>query len=140
MLSPFLLCYSEYFFIHLIVFIRRIFMRCLKNIGISCLYSYGFIFVLTFILSFFNYITFFMIFNLVLSVFIGGFICGKGSLKKGWLEGLKYGFVFLFILTLLNILGYSNSLSMKYFVFSCIILVSSILGGMVGIGFSKEKK
>ena len=122
-------------------------MKCLKNIGISCLYSYGFIFVLTFILSLFNYInfidgmfTFFMIFNLVLSVFIGGFVCGKRSLKKVWLEGLKYGFVFLFILTLLNILGYSNGLSVKYFVFSCIILVSSILGGMVGIGFSKEKK
>ena len=107
-------------------------MKCLKNIGISCLYSYGFIFVLTFILSLFNYINFID--------GIGGFVCGKRSLKKGWLEGLKYGFVFLFILTLLNILGYSNGLSVKYFVFSCIILVSSILGGMVGIGFSKEKK
>ena len=120
-------------------------MKCLKNIGFSCLYSYGFIFVLTFILSFFNYInfidgmfTFFMIFNLVISVFIGGFVCGKRSLKKGWLEGLKFGFVFLFILTLLNIFGYSNSLTLKYFVFSCIILVSSILGGMVGIGFKKN--
>lgn len=121
-------------------------MKCLKNIGISCLYSYGFIFVLTFILSLFNYInfidglfTFFMIFNLVLSVFIGGFICGKRALKNGWLEGLKYGFVFLFILTLLNILGFSNSLSLKYFVFSSIILVSSIMGGMIGIGFRHEK-
>ena len=120
-------------------------MKCLKNIGFSCLYSYGFIFVLTFILSFLNYInfidgmfTFFMIFNLVISVFIGGFVCGKRSLKKGWLEGLKFGFVFLFILTLLNILGYSNSLTLKYFVFSCIILVSSILGGMIGIGFKKN--
>ena len=121
-------------------------MKCLKNIGISCLYSYGFIFVLTFILSFFNYInfidglfSFFMIFNLVLSVFIGGFICGKKALKKGWLEGLKYGFVFLFILTLLNVLGFSNGLSLKYFVFCSIILVSSILGGMIGIGFRHEK-
>lgn len=121
-------------------------MKCLKNIGISCLYSYGFIFVLTFILSFFNYInfidgmsSFFMIFNLVLSVFIGGFICGKRALKKGWLEGLKYGFVFLFILTLLNVLGFSNGLSLKYFVFCSIILVSSILGGMIGIGFRHEK-
>ena len=120
-------------------------MKCLKNIGFSCLYSYGFIFVLTFILSFLNYInfidgmfTFFMIFNLVISVFIGGFVCGKRSLKKGWLEGIKFGFVFLFILTLLNIFGYSNSLTLKYFVFSCIILVSSILGGMIGIGFKKN--
>ncbi len=122
-------------------------MRCLKNIGISCLYSYGFIFILTFLLSFFNYVnfiegsfTFFMIFNLILSVFIGGFVCGKRSLKKGWLEGLKYGFVFLIILTLLNFLGFSNSLSLKYFVFCSIILVSSILGGMIGISFRCEKK
>lgn len=122
-------------------------MRCIKNIGISCLYSYGFIFVLTFILSFFNYInfidgafTFFMILNFIVSVFIGGFVCGKRSLKKGWLEGLKYGFVFLVILSLLNVLGFSNSLSIKYFVFCCIVLVSSIFGGMVGIGFRNEKK
>lgn len=122
-------------------------MRCLKNIGISCLYSYGFIFVFTFILSLLNYanivdgmFTFFMIFNLVFSVFIGGFVIGKRSLKKGWLEGLKYGFVFLVILTLLNYLGFSTGVSLKYFVFCSIILVSSILGGMIGIGFSKEKK
>ena len=122
-------------------------MRCLKNIGISCLYSYGFIFVFTFILSLLNYanivdgmFTFFMIFNLVFSVFIGGFVIGKRSLKKGWLEGLKYGFVFLIILTLLNYLGFSTGVSLKYFVFCSIILVSSILGGTIGIGFSKEKK
>ena len=122
-------------------------MRCIKNIGISCLYSYGFIFFLTFIFSFFNYInfidgafTFFMILNFIVSVFIGGFLCGKRSLKKGWLEGLKYGFVFLIILSLLNVLGFSNSLSIKYFVFCCIVLVSSIFGGMVGIGFRNEKK
>jgi len=122
-------------------------MNCLKNIGISCLYSYGFIFIFTFILTLLNYInfidgafTFFMIFNLVVSVFIGGFICGKRSLKNGWLEGLKYGFIFLVILTLLNYFGYSSDLGIKYFVFCSIILVSSILGGMIGIGFRREKK
>ena len=122
-------------------------MKCIKNIGISCLYSYGFIFVFTFILTLLNYInfidgafTFFMIFNLVLSVFIGGFICGKRSLKNGWLEGLKYGFVFLIILSILSFVGFNSKIGIKYFVFCSIILVSSILGGMVGIGFSKEKK
>jgi putative membrane protein (TIGR04086 family) len=122
-------------------------MKCLKNIGISCLYSYGFLFVLTFVLSFLNYtnlidgmFTFFMIFNLVISVFIGGFYTGKCSIKNGWLEGVKFGFVFLIILALLNVLGFSNSLSIKFFVFCSIILVSSVLGGMVGIGFSREKK
>ena len=122
-------------------------MRCLKNIFISCLYSYGFIFVFTFVLTFLNYInfidgffTFFMIFNLVFSVFIGAFICGKRSLKNGWLEGIKFGFVFLIILTLLNFLGFSSDISLKYFVFCIIILVSSILGGMVGISFRREKK
>lgn len=122
-------------------------MRCLKNIGISCLYSYGFILILTFILTILNYINFidgmfifFMLFNLILSVFIGGFIIGKKSLKKGWLEGLKFGFVFLIILSILNYLGFSSNFSFKFFVFSCIILVSSILGGMIGIGFKAEKK
>lgn len=122
-------------------------MKCIKNIGISCLYSYGFIFVFTFILTILNYInfidgafTFFMIFNLVLSVFIGGFICGKRSLKNGWLEGLKYGFVFLIILSILSFVGFNSKIGIKYFVFCSIILVSSILGGMIGIGFRREKK
>ena len=82
-------------------------MNCLKKIGISCLYSFGFVLFLTFILTFFNYFdifdggffTFFMIFNFVFSVFLGGFLIGKKSLKKGWLEGLKFGLVFLILVT-----------------------------------------
>ena len=81
-----------------------------------------------------------MIFNLVLSVFIGGFICGKRSLKNGSLEGLKYGIVFLIILSILSFVGFNSKIGIKYFVFCSIILVSSILGGMIGIGFRREKK
>ena len=122
-------------------------MNFLKKCSISCLYSLGFIFLLTFILTFFSYIDFvnngwfifFMIFNLVLSVFIGAFIMGKKSSKKGWLEGLKFGLIFLFIISLVNYLGFESSFNMKFVIFGLIILASSMLGGMIGIGFRKEK-
>lgn len=123
-------------------------MNYLKRIGISCLYSFLCVLVLTFILTIFNYFDifdgglfiFFMIFNLVFSVFLGGFLIGRNSSKKGWLEGLKFGLVFLIFVALLVFFGFSHSIDIKFLVFSFIILFSSILGGMMGICFSKEKK
>ncbi|MBP3920497.1 MAG: TIGR04086 family membrane protein [Bacilli bacterium] len=123
-------------------------MRALKNLGISFIYSVIFILGLTLLLTFFNYInfikdgmfSFFMIFNLVVSIFVGGFIIGKRSTKKGWFEGLKFGIIFLVFLILINILGFNSKLSMKYLLFNIIIIISSIFGGMMGIGFRKEKK
>lgn len=121
-------------------------MNFLKNCGFGCLYSFISIFFLTFILSLFSYIdfvnsgwfVFFMIFNLVLSIFIGAFIVGRGSKCKGFLEGIKFGFVVLLIISVINFLGFDSTFSMKYVLFCLIILASSMLGGMVGIGFKKN--
>lgn len=123
-------------------------MNCLKNIGISCIFSVGLILILTFILTIFNYInfinngvfTFFEVFNLVVSVFIGGFLVGKKALKKGWLEGIKFGLVFCFLMFLINYLGFDMNVSFKFIMFNIIILVVAMFGGMVGISFRKEKK
>lgn len=123
-------------------------MKSLLNIGISFLFSIGFLLVLTFILTLFNYFDiinnglfiFFEILNLILSLFIGGFIIGKKSLKKGWLEGLKLGIFFVIFLILLNYLGFNSSINLKFIVFSLIIVISSIFGGMFGISLKDSKK
>ena len=123
-------------------------MNYLKNLGFSFLYSFISILVLTFVLTFLNYVnfikggffTFFLIFNLVFSVFLGSFSITRESSSNGWFEGLKFGFLFLLIITLLNYFVFSFGFNFKYLVFSIIILVSALLGGMVGINFRKEKK
>lgn len=123
-------------------------MNYLKNTLISFAYSLGFLVVLTFILTIFNYFDiingglfiFFMIFNLVFSVFVGAFLMGKHYKNNGWFEGLKYGFIFLLFVSLLDYFGLSFKFNLKFLMFSLILLITSILGGMVGINFRKEKK
>lgn len=123
-------------------------MAYLKKLGLACLFCFGLILVLTFVLTLFNYINFinnglfvfFMIFNLILSVFVGSFVLGKRALKKGWLEGIKFGALFLIIVALIDYLGFDYTFNVKFIVFSIIILVSSLFGGMVGISFRKEEK
>lgn len=123
-------------------------MKVLKNIGISIFVSFVLVLVLTFILTVFNFFdfinngffVFFLIFNLIVSIFVGGFIIGMKSNKKGYLEGLKFGFVMCFILFLLNYLGFEKSMNLKYVVFNLIVLVCSMFGGMVGISFRSSKK
>lgn len=123
-------------------------MSYFKNICISFVYSLFSLLILTFILTFFNYIniinggffTFFMIFNFVFSVFLGAFMISKKCNNNGWFEGLKFGFVFLLFISLLDYFGFSFKFNLKFLMFSVILLVSSIFGGMVGINFRKEKK
>ena len=123
-------------------------MNYLKNLGVSFLYSIVSLLVLIFLLTLFNYINFidggffifFMIFDLVFSVFLGSFILSRSCSDKGWFEGIKFGFIFLLFITLLNYFGFNFNFNIKYLIFSIIILVSSLFGGMVGINFKKEKK
>lgn len=123
-------------------------MNYLKNICISFIYSFLSLIILTFILTFLNYINFidggffvfFLIFNFVFSVFLGSFVISKKCSNNGWFEGLKFGFIFLLFVCLLDYFGFSFSFDLKFLMFSAIILVTSILGGMVGINFRNEKK
>lgn len=122
-------------------------MNYLKNLGISFLYSIGSLLILIFLLTLFNYINFidggffifFMIFDLVFSVLLGSIMLSRNCNDKGWFEGLKFGFIFLLFISLLDYFGFSFSFNFKYLIFSIIILVSSVLGGMIGINFKKKK-
>lgn len=123
-------------------------MNYLKNLGISFLYSIISLLVLMFLLTILNYINFidggffifFMVFDLIFSVLLGAFMLSRSCSDNGWFEGIKFGFIFLLFVTLLNYFGFDFHFNIKYIVFSIIILVSSVLGGMIGINFKKEKK
>lgn len=73
---------------------------------------------------------------IVISIFLGGFTLGKLSIKKGYLEGLKYGFIITIIFFLLNLIITKN-IKIRLIILYIIINITSILGSMFGILKSK---
>lgn len=122
-------------------------MKYLKNLGMSFLYIIGTILSLTFIitiLSYFNLmsdktISIFKIIIPIISLLIGSFYIGKRSIKKGFLEGLKLGFIFSIILIIFNYLAFDNLFKIKYLLFYLILIITSILGSMIGINRRKNR-
>lgn len=116
-------------------------MDYLKKLGISIIYILSFILFLTFIFTLLNYIgilnnttiNIIKIIIPVISMFVGGFIIGKKTGKKGWLEGLKLSLIFLIILTLFNYLGLKSNMSLKVIIYYIILIISTMFGSIVGV-------
>ena len=121
-------------------------MKYLKNLGMSFIYIIATILILTFIitiLSYFNIMndkvtSIFKITIPIIALLIGGIYIGKRSLKRGFLEGLKLGAIFSLILIIFNYLALGNSFKIKYLLFYIILIISSILGSMIGINRRKN--
>ena len=116
-------------------------MNYIKKIGFSLLYTLCSILILTLIVTIFNYfevfgektISIFKIIIPIISFIIGGFYVGKRSNKSGYIEGLKFGIISSIIIIIFNFLAFDNSFKLKYLLFYSILIISSILGSMIGI-------
>lgn len=75
---------------------------------------------------------------LLSSIFINSFILGRNTNNKGYLEGIRYGFIFILILFILTI--FLSDIRLKILIYYIIIMTTSILGSMVGISKKKESK
>ena len=69
--------------------------------------------------------------------FIFGIGSGKKTSKKGYMEGLKLGFIIIFILLLLNII-FVRSFNLNILVYYLILIISSTFGSMIGINLRKK--
>lgn len=122
-------------------------MNYLKKLGISFIYILSFIIGLTFIFTLLNYIgllnntaiNIIKIIIPILSMFIGGFVIGKRTGKKGWLEGLKLSLIFLVILTLFNYLALKSNLSFKVLIYYLILIISTMFGSIIGVNKYKPE-
>lgn len=66
------------------------------------------------------------------NILISGIILGKKTTSKGYLEGIKLGMFLVILFTLLTLLTNGN-LKLRILLYDLIILITSILGGMIGI-------
>ena len=78
------------------------------------------------------------IITILLSIFIPTFILGKKSEHKGYLEGLKYGAILIVLSLILNII-FKTKFNFDIIIYFVIMLVSAMLGSMMGINFKKNK-
>lgn len=77
------------------------------------------------------------IITIIVSLIIGGFLIGKKSQNKGWLSGLKLGIVFIVFILIFNFLALNYAFKLHDLIYFFIILVSTILGSMIGINSKK---
>lgn len=120
-------------------------MNYIKKIGKSLLYVFVPILVIMFIFTILNYfnIMSYKVLNvmkyivLIVSIFVGGFIFGKNSNNKGWLEGLKFGLIIVVILLLFNYLVFNMPFTIKALIYYGTVLATSILGSVLGINKKK---
>lgn len=72
-----------------------------------------------------------------ISMLIGGIYIGSKTNKKGWLEGLKIGLGIIALLFIVSYLAFDQGMNIKTIIYYFILLVSSVLGSMIGINKRK---
>lgn len=75
---------------------------------------------------------------LLLFSFISGMSCGKKAEKKGFLEGVKLGGLFLLCLIFLNVIFFQSPFSIQRLVYYLLIFSFSVFGSMIGINKKKQ--
>ncbi|MBQ2873443.1 MAG: TIGR04086 family membrane protein [Bacilli bacterium] len=114
----------------------------LKNYLKSYLYLFSIILVLTIILSLINYyITIptkiIKLLIPIISIFISSTILGKNVKEKAYLEGLKFTSIYLFLSIIISIIT-KNPFTLKLIISYLSLLLSGIIGSMLGINIKKN--
>lgn len=112
-------------------------MKYLKSFGIILLS----LILLSIILGTLNYfnifnqkaLNIFEILSIITSTLLGGLYLGKNSKERGYLEGIKISLITIVMLFIFNYLAFDQSFSLSTLFFYIIIIISSILGSILGI-------
>lgn len=110
----------------------------------SMVYTLSIILISTILLTIFNYfnilngitLKIIMLLIPIIGIFIGSFKIGKTSDKKGYIEGLKYGSIWILILLIINLINKKFTLlSIIYYI---ILLLISAFASALGINKKKN--
>ena len=115
----------------------------IKNLFIYILYGIISILISTIILTIFNYFNIFpsniiKILKLIIPLIcisINCYLLGKKSIKKGYLEGMKFGGIITLLFILIALI--TKTFKPKSFIYYLIILLTSTLSSMIGINKKK---
>lgn len=112
-------------------------LNYLKDFGISFFGLLITMFLVT-LLNYFNIIneSFLSILQIVVPaiwLFVGGFLIGRNSSNKGYLEGIKFGLIFVILFLLISLLGIGEKFEVKAIIYYLILISSSMIGSMIGI-------
>lgn len=122
-------------------------MKYLKTIAKIVGIMIAIILFFTFTITLFHYfniigkttVTILEITGPIIALFIGGFLIGKESKQKGWLEGLKLAVIFIIFIILFNYLGLKNNLEWKNLFYYFILTITCVFGSMIGINKKAQK-
>ena len=73
---------------------------------------------------------------LLLSIFINSFILGINTSNKKYIEGIKYGIIFIILLFIPTII--LNSFKIRVLIYYLLIIITSMFGSMFSV--TKKKK
>lgn len=79
-----------------------------------------------------------IIIAMVIVFLIFGIIAGINASKKGFIEGLKIGLLFLGLLVILNLILFKTPFSLSRIIYYIILVFSSVFGAMIGINRKKK--
>lgn len=68
-----------------------------------------------------------------LALFIGGYKVGNNANKKGYIEGIKLSLIVILLLFMFSYLGFNTSFNISLILYYIILIISSMLGAMIGI-------
>ena len=96
--------------------------------------------MITFIVSLLNLLginsgitTIILLISNIILFFVLNFINAHKKKKKGFLEGIILGFIFILLMCLIKILLFDNSFKISTFIYYLILFITSIFGGMFGV-------
>lgn len=120
-------------------------MKYVKDYGMTLLKFLGFLiggsvvisllYYLLFPTKFVNVLTFLY---MVIVFFVFGFKSGKKAENRGFLAGLKIGFLLLIVLLLFNLLFYQTGFSLIRVIYYMVLIFASVVGATLGINKKKE--
>lgn len=68
----------------------------------------------------------------LVNIFINSYFIGKNSKNKGYLEGIKFGSIFIILILLYNLL-FINLFTFKILIYYILILFTSSIASTIGI-------
>lgn len=78
-----------------------------------------------------------LIFNSIL-FFVLSYINACIQQKKGFLEGIIMGLIFIIVMLLIKIILFNSGFGLSTLIYYILLFISSILGGMIGVNKKSE--